>query len=111
MTSEKTWQSGEVPGDWKKRQHHTHFLRRLLKRISYQPISLISVPEKMMQQILLKALLRHMGDSKMTQENEHGFTKDKSCLTNLMAFCDGVSATVDKAEETLTSSIWTLARP
>ena len=25
MMFEKLWQSGEVPGDWEKRQHHTHF--------------------------------------------------------------------------------------
>lgn len=97
----KSCWSSEVVGDWKKGKVAPIFKKASKSdQGNYCPVSLISVLGKIMEQVLLEAMLRHIEGGEVIRENQNGFTKGKSRMTNLVAFYDGVIAPMDKRSAT-----------
>ncbi|GAB0179576.1 mitochondrial enolase superfamily member 1 [Grus japonensis] len=93
----RSWRTGQVPEDWKKASVTLVFKKGKKEDPgNYRPVSLTSIPEKVMEQLILKVISKPVEEKKVIRSGQHGFTKGKSCLTNLMAFCDGMTGWVDE---------------
>ncbi|CAM4548919.1 unnamed protein product [Lepidochelys olivacea] len=96
---ENSWRTGEVPDDWKKANVVPIFKKGKKKDPgNYRLVSLTSVPGKIMEQVLKESILKHLHERKVIRNSQHGFTKGRSCLTNLIAFYDEITGSVDEGK-------------
>ncbi|GAB0185697.1 mitochondrial enolase superfamily member 1 [Grus japonensis] len=63
---------------------------------NYRPVSLTSIPGEVSEQLILDVISKHVELKMVIRSDQHGFTKRKSCLTNLIAFYDGMTGWVDE---------------
>jgi len=74
-----------VPEDWRKANVTPSFKKDKKEDPgSYRPVSLTSIPRKVMEQLILEVIIKQMEEKKVIRSSQQGFTKGKSCLTNLI---------------------------
>ncbi|CAM4536017.1 unnamed protein product [Caretta caretta] len=97
---EKSWKMEEIPEDWK-RVNIVPIYKKGNKNNpeNYRPVSLTSVPRKIMEQIIKQSVCKCLEDNNMISNHQHGFVKNKSCQTNLIPFFDRVTSLVDGGGE------------
>jgi len=94
---QQSWLTGEVPDDWRISKV-TPIYKQGQKEDpgNYRPVSLTSVPGKIIERFIMSALTGHVKDSQEIRPSQHGFMKDRSCLTKLISFYDQVTSLVDE---------------
>ncbi|KAK4815646.1 hypothetical protein QYF61_005208 [Mycteria americana] len=86
---QQSWITGEVPADWRLANVTPVFKKgRKEDPGNYRPVSLTSVPGKLMEQIILSAITWHVENNQGIKPSQHGFRKGRSSLTNLISFYD-----------------------
>ena len=89
--------TGEVPEDWRL-ANVTPISKKGCREDpgNYRPVSLTSVPGKIMEQIVLREIMWHVWDNQGIRPSQRGFTKGRSCLINLVSLYDLVTRLVDE---------------
>ncbi|RMB94617.1 hypothetical protein DUI87_29432 [Hirundo rustica rustica] len=96
ITYQQSWLAGEVPDDWKLANVtpiHKNSGRED-PRI-YKPVSLTSVPGKIMEQFILSVITQDLQDGQGLRPSQHRFRRGRSCLTSLVSFYDQVTHLID----------------
>ena len=77
------------------------FLKRVTKKKAenYRPISLTSVPGKLLERIIRDAIVDHMTSNNLFSPAQHGFVSGKSCVTQLLDFMEELTESLDGGEE------------
>ena len=66
---------------------------------NYRPISLTSVPCKLLEKIIRDKIVKHMIDNDLFSKAQHGFIKGKSCVTQLLEFLEDITQAIDNGED------------
>ena len=90
-------ETGIVPQEWKEARVSPLFKKgKKDKPENYRPVSLTSIIGKILESIIKDSLVKHLDTHKLIRNSQHGFTKGKSCLTNILSFMESVTQHVDE---------------
>ncbi|RMB94983.1 hypothetical protein DUI87_28526 [Hirundo rustica rustica] len=86
---QQSWLTGEVPDDWKLANvTPIHKKGGREDPGNCRPVSLTSVPGKIMEQFILSVITQNLQDDQGLRPSQHGFRRGRSYLTNLISFYD-----------------------
>jgi hypothetical protein len=99
----KSFESGIVPEKWKEANVSPIFKSGKKNEPSnYRPISLTSVPCKVMERLIKAFMMDHLDKHDLISKNQHGFVKFKSCVTNLIETMDFLTETKNRGFDGVT---------
>ena len=97
---EKSLNESVLPQIWKQ-ANVTAIYKKGDKSIpeNYRPISLTSVPCKLMERLIRDKLVEHMSRNNFFSPFQHGFISGKSCVTQLLEFLDEITEALGQEED------------
>ena len=90
----------KIPTIWKKANVTAIFKKgEKSKDENYRPISLTSVPGKLMERLVENAIVEYMTTNNLFSEAQHGFLKGKSCVTQLLEYLEDITEAMDNGND------------
>ena len=90
----------KIPDIWKSANVTAIFKKGERKNpANYRPISLTSVPGKIMERLIRNALVEHMVDNNLFTPEQHGFISGKSCTTQLLEYMEDITQAIDNGDD------------
>ncbi|HSZ24591.1 MAG TPA: reverse transcriptase family protein [Cytophagaceae bacterium] len=97
LVFKKLLETGFIPSDWKNANITPIFKKGSKKNPeNYRPVSLTSHVCKTFERILTQYIVKHLEENCLINDTQHGFRKNRSCLTNLLEFSERVSNILDE---------------
>ena len=89
----KIWKHGNVTAIFKNEKTTT------TKAENYRPISLTSVPGKLLERLSRDEIVKHMKVNNLFSAAQHGFVTGKSCSTQLLELMEELTEALDSNED------------
>jgi hypothetical protein len=89
----------KIPYDWRDANVTPIFKKGSKKKVeNYRPVSITSIPCRNLEKCIRDELVSHLENNNLINDSQHGFRRNKSCLTNLLEFFDKVINIYDNRE-------------
>ena len=73
---DRSWRTGEVPEDWRIASVTSVFKKGKKEDVGkYRPVSLTSIPGKVMKRLVLDAISKQLEEKKVIRSSQRGFTR------------------------------------
>jgi hypothetical protein len=95
----KSFLTNDIPSDWKEANVTPVFKKGAKSEpTNHRPLALTSIPGKIMESIIKDDIVNHLDTQNLIKPSQHGFTKNRSCATNLLEFFEKVCQIFDDGD-------------
>ena len=93
--------TGLVPADWKD-AHVTPIYKKgeQYDPANYRPVSLTCVACKLMEHVVVSAMMQHFDAHNVLADNQHGFRRGRSCETQLLGLTEELMSNLEGGKQT-----------
>ena len=97
---QKSLDTGELLSDWHKADVSPNFKTgNISHHANYRPVSLTSIPCKMLEHIIHINIMRYLEKYKVLNDEQHGFHRGRSCETQLALSVNDLAKVLDRQRQ------------